>query len=77
MDLPYHFPDPREEAHARAQEFRKLSSTERWREIAAMMAFGLGMVAASPNRASIEKRMADQEAEAQRIHRELFLRHGR
>jgi hypothetical protein len=77
MILPYHFPDPREEACARAREFQELSSTERWREIAAMMAFGLAMVASSPDRARIEQRMAEQEDEAQRIHADLFQRHGR
>jgi hypothetical protein len=77
MDLPYRFPDPREEAYRRGCEFRKLSSTERWRQIADLMALGWSMVAASPNRTRIEQHMADQEAEAQRIQRELFRRHGR
>ncbi len=76
MNLPYHFPDPREEAYRRAQEFQRLSVAERWAEIAAMMAFGWKMVASSPNRPMIEQRLADQEAEAQRIQRELFHRHG-
>ena len=44
--------------------------------VAAMMAFGWALVASSPNRRSMELRMADQEAEAQRLHRELFQRHG-
>ena len=77
MNLPYRFPDPREEAYRRAQEFRQLSPTERWAEISALMAFGWAMVASSPNRIRIEERMAEQEAEAQRIQRELFRRHGR
>jgi len=76
MNLPYHFPDPREEAYRRAQEFQQLSPTERWAELAAMMAFGWEMVASSPKRPMIEQRMADQEAEAQRIQRELFHHHG-
>jgi hypothetical protein len=77
MNLPYHFPDPREEAYRRAQEFRRLSTTERWRELAALMAVGWKMVEASPRRAAIEQRMAEQEAESQRIQRELFQRYGR
>ncbi len=76
MNLPCHFPDHREEARRRAQEFQQLSPAQRWAELAAMMAFGWQMVASSPRRAMIEKRMAHQEAEAQSIQRELFRRHG-
>ena len=77
MNLPYNFPDPREEAYCRAQEFRQLSPTERWAELAALVALGWKMVASSPRRQSIEQRMGEQEAEAQRIQGELFRRHGR
>ena len=77
MELPYHFPDPREEAYRRAQEFRQLSPTERWAELAALVAFGWQTVASSPRRRWIEQRMDEQEAEAQRIQAELFARHGR
>jgi hypothetical protein len=77
LDLPYRFPDPREEAANRGREFQRLSSTQRWTELAALMALGWKMVALSPNRSSIEKRMEEQEAEAQRIQRELLRRHGR
>jgi hypothetical protein len=41
------------------------------------MAFGWKMVASSPQRHLMEQRMQEQEAEAQRIHRELFRRHAR
>ena len=77
MDFPYNFPDPREEAYRRAQEFRQLSSTERWREIAALMVFGLKMVADSSRRDAIEQRMTEQESQSQSIQRELFRIHGR
>jgi hypothetical protein len=77
MNLPYSFPDPREEAYRRAQEFRELSSTERWGEVAALMSLGWAMIASSPRRTAIEQRMAEQEAEAQSIQRELFRHHGR
>lgn len=76
MNLPYHFPDPREEAYRRAREFRQLSPTQRWAELAALMAVGWKMVAASPRRQMIEQRMDEQEADAQRIQGELFRRHG-
>jgi hypothetical protein len=77
MDLPWKFPDPQEEARKRAEEFRCLPPEERWREIAAMMAFGWRMVRSSPRRAEIERRMDEQERDWQRIQRELFARHGR
>ena len=77
MDLPYHFPDSRVEASRRAWEFRQLSTTERWSELVTLVAFGWKMVASSPRRNLIEQRMEEQEAEAQHIQRELFLRHGR
>lgn len=76
MELPYRFPDPRDEARRRAEEFQQLSSSERWAEIAAMMAFGWKMVVLSPHRSMIEQRMAAQEAEGQRLQRELFRHHG-
>ena len=76
MNLPYNFPDPREEAYRRAREFHQLSASERWAELAALMAFGWEMVASSPNRATIEQHMDEQEAEAQRIQPELINRHG-
>ena len=72
MNETYRFPDPREEARRRAEEFSQLSTSERWAEFAAMMAFGWKIVASSPHRAAIEQRMAEQEADAQRIQRELF-----
>jgi hypothetical protein len=77
MDLPWRFPDPQEEARERAAEFQRLSPEERWREIAALMAFGWRMVRSSPRRAAIEEQMADQEREWQRIQKELFACHGR
>jgi hypothetical protein len=77
MNLPYRFPDPQEEARRRAQEFQQLSSSQRWQELAAVMAFGWKMVAMSPQRQAIERRMEEQEAEAQRIQKELFQRYAR
>jgi phosphosulfolactate synthase (CoM biosynthesis protein A) len=76
MDLPLKFPDPQEEARKRAEEFQRLSSTDRWREMAAMMAFGWEMVRTSPRRAEIERRMRDQEDEWRRIQQEIFVRYG-
>jgi len=75
--LPLRFPDPREEAYARAQEFRRLSPDGRWQEIAALMELGLSMVRWSPRRAAIERRWEDQEAEWQRLQLRLFAQHGK
>jgi len=76
MDLPWKFPDPMEEARKRAAEFQRLSPDDRWREIAALFAFGWATVKASPRRAAIEARMEEQEREWQRIQKELFAKHG-
>ena len=76
MELPYRFPDPREEARRRAEEFRQLTPTQRWTELAALMAFGWETIASSPNRQKIEQLMSEQEAEGQRIQKELFRRHA-
>jgi hypothetical protein len=74
--LPLRFPDWRAEAYARAQEFRRLSSDERWAEIASLMSAGHRMVQLSPRRDEILKRWEEEEANWQRIQRKLFEQHG-
>lgn len=74
--LPLKLPDAAEEAYARAQEFRRLSSEDRWKQIAQLMEIGRSMVRESPRRAEIERRMEAQETEWQRLQRELFDKHG-
>ena len=74
--LPWKFPSPVEEARARAEEFRRLSPEERWKQIAELMEMGLNMVRKSPRRAEIEQRMEAQEAQWQRLQRELFSQYG-
>jgi hypothetical protein len=74
--LPLRFPDPREEARARAREFRMLSSDERWAEIAALMSAGYRMVRHSPRRDAIRQRWEAEEANWQGIQRKLFEEHG-
>jgi len=71
------FPDSTNEACQRAKEFRRLSPDGRWKEITALMAWGLAMVRSSPRRAAIEQRWEAQEAEWQRIQRDLFARHAK
>jgi hypothetical protein len=70
---PLTFPDPREEARARADEFQRLSPDARFREIFAMMAFGINMVRSSPRRAEIEKRWQDEEKALSRFYQEAFV----
>jgi hypothetical protein len=77
VKLPFQFPDPSEEAHRRAAEFQSLNPDQRWREMAALMAFGWAMVRSSPRRADIENRMNEQEVRWQKLQQELFARHGR
>lgn len=76
MTSPLQFPDAQEEARRRAAEFQRLSPEERWREMAALMAFGWAMVRSSPRREAIEQRMQDQETEWRRIQQELFARYA-
>ena len=73
--LPLRFPDPRVEARARAEEFRRLTPEGRWREIVALMAVGLNMADTSPRRAAIAERWDAQEAEWQRLQKRGFAKH--
>lgn len=75
VQLPYHFPDPLEDAAQRAEEFQRFTPERRLREIAAMMEFGLAMMQASPRRDWIEQRFAEQEAQWQQCQQQLFASH--
>jgi hypothetical protein len=75
--LPLRFPDPREEACARAAEFRRLPPDGRWREIAALMEWGLNLAHSSPRRLLIEQRWQAQEEEWQRLQQRLMAEHGK
>jgi hypothetical protein len=74
--LPLKFPSSADEMYARAQEFRRLSPEERWKQITELMEFGMNMVHASPRRAEIERRMEVQEAEWQQLQRKVFSEYG-
>jgi type II secretory pathway component PulL len=77
MTEPLRFPDPMEEARQRALEFQRLTPDQRWRELAAMMSFGLAIVRSSAEREAQERRMNEQEERSRQIQQELFARHGR
>jgi hypothetical protein len=69
------FPNSADEAYARAQEFRRLSPEERWKQILELMEIGLTMVRNLPRRAEIERRMEAEEEEWRRLQQELFRQH--
>jgi hypothetical protein len=71
------FPKPADEAFARAEEFRRLSVEERWKQISELMEFGMKMVRDLPRRAEIERRMEAKEVEWQRLQTELFSKYGK
>jgi hypothetical protein len=77
MEWPLQFPDAQEESRRRGEEFQRLSSDDRWKEILALMAFGLNTVRSSPHREAIERQMEEQEQRWREIQTELFARHGR
>jgi hypothetical protein len=70
------FPDPRDVIAADAIRFRKLSPTDRWRELFAMRTWGTKLAESSARRESIRKLEAAEEERWQAIQRELFARHG-
>jgi hypothetical protein len=77
MDTVLRFPDPAEEARMRSEEFQCLPTDERFRQLAALMAFGWRMVRSCPNPQAAEQRLDEQEERWRQIQRELFARHGR
>jgi hypothetical protein len=74
--LPLKFPSSTAEAYARAQEFRRLSPEDRWKQIAELMEMGMNMVHTSPRRAEIERRMEAQELEWKQLQRKVFRHYG-
>ena len=76
MKLPYHFPDPREEAHRQAQEFQRLSVEDRLSAILDTIETGMFLLQMSPDRESIDRVYLDREAAWQGLQKELIRRHG-
>jgi hypothetical protein len=77
MPLPYHFPDPLEEARLRAEEFQRLSVNERLRQLLDTIETGLVLVRESPNRRVNDELFMKRESEWQRIQAELFKTNGK
>ena len=70
--LPLRFPDPREEAYRRAQEFRRLPPEKRLQDLLDVIETGMFLVRQSPKRQIMDQLFLKREAEWQRIQQELF-----
>jgi hypothetical protein len=74
--LPLRFPDPRAEAYARAQEFRRLPPQKRLEYLLDVIETGMILIRQSPKRRIMDQLFLKREAEWQRIQQELFA-HGK
>lgn len=64
---PLHFPDPRDEAYRRAQEFRRLSPEKRLEDLLDVIETGMFLLRQSPKRLIMDQLFLKREAEWQRI----------
>jgi hypothetical protein len=76
MDWPYQFPDPADVIAREAERFRALPPAEQLREILELAEFGYRQIEASSRRDAVLAQIEAAETEWQRVHRELFARHG-
>jgi len=76
MDWPYHFPHPADVIARESQRFRAMPPAEQLRKILELVQFGHRQLEASPRREAVLAQFEATEAEWQRVHRELFARHG-
>ena len=76
MELPYHFPDPLEEAARRCEEFQRLPPEERLRQLRDVIETGLITLRHSTRRKASDRLFQQREAEWRRIQQDLFVRHG-
>ncbi len=76
MELPYRFPNEAEVIRRDAEAFRRLSSRERFLRLLDLIGSGVKLLEHSPQREAGRKLRLLQEAEWQRIQKELFARHG-
>jgi len=75
--LPIRFPCEADKIYEEAQTFRRLSPHERVRAIFDLIASGMRLLETSPKRETGRRLQEAQEAEWQRIQKELFARHVR
>ena len=77
MKHPIRFPREADTIYEQAEAFRRLSPTERLLAILDLIASGVTLMAQSPNAEAARHLREAQEAEWQRVQKELFARHGR
>ena len=77
MKLPIRFPSEADRIYEEAQAFRRLPPQERVRMMFDLIASGMRMLETSPKRETARRWHEAQEAEWQRIQKELFARHVR
>ena len=71
------FPSEAETIRRDAEAFRRLSPAERFRVLGDMIAAGRKLMRNSPRRDFAERQREADEAEWQRIQKELFARHDK
>jgi hypothetical protein len=76
-DFPYKFPNEADKVYYEAQEYRRMSDTERILRIFRLMEGGKKLMECSPKREFAKQWRDGQEAEWRRVQRELFARHGK
>ncbi len=74
--MPIQFPNEAEKIRREAAAFRRLSPTERFVAILDLIASGVALLEHSPHREAGRRLRDAQEAEWQRIQKELFARHA-
>lgn len=76
MNLPYNFPDPRELAYRRAQEFQELTVPERIADLVDTIQTGMYLLSKSPRREVLDQLYIERENAWQKLQKELIRRHG-
>ena len=76
MNLPYQFPDPREEAYRRAREFQALTVKERIADLVDTIRTGMYLLSQSPRREVLDQLYIERETAWQGLQKELIRRHG-
>jgi hypothetical protein len=70
------FPNEAEKIRREAAAFRRLSPSQRLRTLLGLIASGVRLLERSPHREAGQRLRLVQEAEWQRIQKELFARHA-
>ena len=76
MELPFRFPCEADTIYEEAVAFRRLSPSARLLAILDLIASGAALLESSPHAESSRRLRDAQEAEWQRLQKELFARHA-